>query len=85
MALTLDSKVTDGGDVGPLWTRTVGLATALIHALMLRTAQRKKEEGRTIICPHLCLEFLRRWTGKLFFRTNMQQAQLYFTTHGQNT
>lgn len=38
MALTLDSKVTDGGDVGWQWTRTVGQTsyqgrgTALMHA-----------------------------------------------------
>lgn len=51
MALTLDLKVTDGGDVGRLWIRTVGqashqgLATALVHALMLRMALRKKDKN----------------------------------------
>lgn len=46
-ALTLDSKVTDGGDVGRQWTRTVGQApyqgraAAIIHTLMLRKAQIK--------------------------------------------
>lgn len=53
MALTLDWKVTDGGDVGRLWTRAVaqawrrGLATALDgHALMLGTALREKDQNR---------------------------------------
>lgn len=84
-------RLTDGGDVGRQRTRTVaqalheGRGAAMMHTLTLRMARRKIR----IICPRLksasCLEYLRRWTEKLFVTQIFSKHNSTLPCGGQNT